>query len=237
MRWKPVSGATGGDGKAISFLGTLLLLPLVLFLFSPQSQRYTLISERHVIVGSVVIAILLAWLLVQLDVRRRLVLFFLFLASIIPSLALVLGDDSVWNPDFRLKDVGSYVSEHYRPGDLVVVSAVFFRTNINYFLRPEVEAVGFYPFGYYGNDYLGSREALGVVENEIQLRIRKTTPPELADRYGALVEHYHPRRVWLLYFQPGWEAAGQNWFTSHGWRQNITSPHELFPVDLFTLKP
>lgn len=229
----PVPPAHGGPPLAL--LGCLFLVPLVLFLFSPGSIPYTVIYERHIIVSSVAFAILLAFLLAQLPVKQRLALFFLFFATIIPSLTLVLGDDSLWNPDFRLREMGSYITEYYRPGDLVVTESVFTRTDLNHFLRPPLGAVGFYPPGNVGQDYLSSRETLGFIENEMQFRNWTLDTAEVYARFDQLIRYYRPRRVWLVYFGE-YELATQTWFSSHGWRQAITAPDKLFPVDLYAMK-
>src|SRR5262245_21867134 len=55
--------------RALGFCLTLLVVPLVLFFFSPQSVNYTTIVQRHVLFVTIPIALVLGWLLVQLPTK------------------------------------------------------------------------------------------------------------------------------------------------------------------------
>ncbi|MFH1112199.1 MAG: glycosyltransferase family 39 protein [Patescibacteria group bacterium] len=216
------------------FISWLFFIPIILFIFTPQSISYTPTYYRHIIISSAFVVLLLSILLINLTVRKRMILLFIFLGSLIPFLVTVEGNDEVWDRQHRIKEVAVYVNDNYRSGDLVLVAIESFRSDFNHFLKPEIEAVSLYPVNFYGFDFLNSRETLGLIENEMQLRVMVPSKFELADKLTRLINIKKASRVWLVYFDS--KSPVYQWFDQHGWRHAFYAIGDLFPLDLYSLK-
>lgn len=221
--------------SAISLWCWMLIVPIVFFIFTPQSIPYSPIYERHIILGSVALAFLLSFVLVNLEIRRRLVILCLFVASLLPFITMAVSDNTIWNPSYRVKLVADYINENYREKDLVLVENSPFRSDFNYYLKPNISATGLYPTELYGFDYLQSRQTLGLVENEAQLRIKRPTREDVFKKISTLVKINKSKRVWIV--SPAFsDNYTQSWFRENKWRHVFRSLGELFPVDLYSIK-
>ncbi|PJE76264.1 hypothetical protein COV04_00055 [Candidatus Uhrbacteria bacterium CG10_big_fil_rev_8_21_14_0_10_48_11] len=208
------------------------IIPLLLFLFSPQSIAYTNELGRHVIATAGFATLLLAYILWLLPLRYRLVLGALFFASILPFIIGTLDNDAHWNSQYRLQDIAQFINESYHPGDLILISYVFSRSDFNYYLRPDVQSLAIAPTNYYGIDLYNSRETLGFIENEIQFRIPHITLRDVGQKMERLTRDKNLKRIWITYVEDG--GYPQQWLLAHGWRQAFHSPvRTLLPIDLF----
>ncbi|MDO8593058.1 MAG: glycosyltransferase family 39 protein [bacterium] len=222
------------EGKKIFYFLWLIFIPLGLFLFSPQSYAYSTIMERHIITASLALIFIISALVINLKPKEKLLILTLFCLSAANFDVRVIGDDSVWDPFHRGKIVADYINKNYRTGDLVAVYGSSGRTDFNHFLRPEISAVGVYPIFplAWQDDYLSSRETLGFLENESQLRANTPTEQEFNLRIDYLLKKYKPSRIWLY----GDGKLLNEWLLADNWRHAIVSSGRLFPVNLYVKK-
>ncbi len=235
MARKRDEAGAAGRGHAVAYVGWLLAVTLCLFMFSPQSVPYSRIYQRHVLFATVPVALLLGFLFSRLPKKRAAVLAAVFAASLIPFVANVAGDDALWDPDHRLKEAGEFISEQYRSGDLVLVSVSIVRTDLSHYLKPEIPVAEMLPIPYYGHDVWESRETLGLIENESQVRITKPTQKEIDDKLNRLTAVHQPKRIWLYGFAAT-DWAVYQWFTDRGYRHVYKSIGDIFQVHLFERK-
>lgn len=224
---------------ALMFLLGLILIPLCLFLYTPDSLPYTFIYERHVLEVSVFLTLLLGWFLSNFSVKTSTLLIVAFCLSLFYFTVTVVENDETWNIQYRLQDYGGFISEQYRPGDLVVVYGASMRTDFNHFLRPELSAVSLYPLSLYDNDFMRSRDTLGLAENEFQFRdntlLTNSTPSitqeDVAFKWKQLTRPPAIRRVWLMALSN--DQFTTAWFQANGWRHAFKALGDLFPIDLY----
>lgn len=222
---------SGLKNSVISFFLWIASSALLVFLFSPQSQPYTVVPERHLIIISVLFAFILARLLIGLKTKERYLLVAIFIVSILNFNIRVMGDSSVWDPQYRIKTIADHINENYEPGDMVATYFGFGRTDLNHYLRPEISVVALYPIYplAWQDDHLASRETLGLAENEAQLRIIKPSDPQVDMKIGYLLDRYEPRRIWVY----GNERLFKDRLLKDGWRHAFKSLGDLFPLDLY----
>lgn len=226
-----------------TYLSWITVVSLTLFLFSPQSIAYSSIHHRHVIFLAIPVALLLGSLASSLDRKKRIVLLAVLLVSFVPPLTVVLGDDSEWDRNYRYKEAGTYISEQYREGDLVIISISTVRTDLSHYLDPHIPVETVVPYPHFGNDEWATRETLGLMENEAQVRLMRiasdiggtsTGSGEVGltkEKITRLIERHDPERVWLYAFSP--YAPAHDWFLEREWRHPIRQIGGLFRVDLY----
>jgi hypothetical protein len=235
------------EGRAALLLVWLAVVPVALFLFAPFSVSYSQIIVRHLIIVTSPLALGMAAVAVALGRKRGTLLVVLLLVTLVPALAEVTGNDGTWDYFHRLRDVGEYVNDNYRPGDLVIIVSTAGRTDLTHFLREEIPVVGLLPLNYYGLDMWASRHVLGFVENESQTRSSvgingigfdvggdgmAVSAASVGRKLDYLDKKYSSSRIWLYGFSDT-DRLVHDWFTDHGWRHAFRSLGELFPVDLY----
>jgi uncharacterized membrane protein len=217
--------------SALMLLVWLAVSILVIFLWTPLSTPYTPITQQHIIMVTVVYALLFAAVLQQFSFRLRLLVLVLFLVSLVTFVANTVGDDSESDAQYRLGDVADFINTNYKQGDMVIVGYNILRTDLNYYLRPELSAVGFAPITFHGNDYLATRDTMGISEVEFHFRLQGPTRVETFQRLDQLVDQYEPKRIGFAYFF--WPERADEWMHAHGWRKVFNSFHKLLPVALY----
>lgn len=222
------------EGKKISYFLWLAVAPMILFLFSPQSFPYAPLVEKHIIISSIMAVFVIAALLIRLKPKEMALLLTIFIVSVATFDIKIMRDDSLWDDDHRLKIVAEYINENYKEGDLVVTYFGFGRTDFNHFLIPSISAAAIYPIFPFDweKDYLASRDTLGFMENEAQLRVLEPTKQEVDLKINYLLKKNKPNRVWVY----GDDKTMNNWFREHNWRYAIKSLGPLFPVNLYVKK-
>jgi uncharacterized membrane protein len=216
------------DGKF--YLFSIFFISAAIFLFSPSSVDYITLLAKHIIIGSVIFALLFGWLLGRLaNWRYVLLLLFLFSASIINADARVLSNDSLFDNYYNLKDVSRYINENWKTGDMVLTYYGFGRSDLNYYLDEKISAVGIYPLVLSAGDPYYSRDTLGFLENESQLRIVLPPQEEIDGRIDLLVKQNNPKRVWVY----GRDGVVLKYFNSRNWRLAIPPIGDVFPVSLY----
>ncbi len=227
-----------GDWKGVKiqrlvYLFILTVVPVLVFLMSPQSNDYTTILYRHVLFVSFPLAILLALVFTSLGKRNSIVAIVVFLATLVPFSSAILDNDVKTDYDFNLQSAGKFINDNYMPGDLVLVNASPLRTDFNHFLREDVQAYGILPYDYYGNDEWSSRSTLGMVENETQVRmdfvVNETKLKAKLDYYFG---KYHPKRVWMFPVSTG-DRAIMKVMSEEGWEIKINPIGKTFPLVMF----
>lgn len=216
--------------RPLLFVMSLAAVMLIVYLLSPQSEPYTDIYQRHILIWTCFFAIILAYLVCQLSRRLGMALLALFLVSLVPFVVDVVGNDDHWDVQHRLRFVAGVINEYHQPGDIIVTENAFFRTDFNYYLKPELSAIAFMPTNYTGIDWLNTRNTLGLMENELQFRLRPATAPEVFWKFDYLIERYEPKRVWLPYFT---SPMADIYFTSRGWRKIVWSRRPLLMLDMY----
>jgi hypothetical protein len=223
--------------RKISYLGWLLVVPVIIYFFSPQSIGYTDINERHLIIGSVVIAILLAVLADRLGKKIRLLFFILFFASVAIYDSKIVFENIYLRLSCRAENLSSMITSNYRPGDLVVLYYGHQRANLNHFLPEKIETVSFYPVSLldWQSDYLASRDTLGLIENESQLRIDHSNDQDKEKKIRYLLEKHSPTRIWLI-TRDEREQFFPLWLFKHDWKKDDLSKNTCKYVELFKKK-
>lgn len=219
------------DSRVLFYLLWMYFVPLMVYLYLPLSVSYTPIYQQSFIMGSVILSILFAYILNLLDTKKLIILVMLFFISIFTFTVNIMGDDSTWDPSYREKFTTGFINDNYQEGDLVILGYDIHRVDFNFYLRPELSAVGFYPLNFYGLDYMSSRETLGIAENDFHFRIGSPTRAESFERFRSLIKFYKPKRIWIAYFN--WEAWADEWFTANGWKKTFWSPTPLLPLGLY----
>jgi len=221
------------DGRALFFVSWIVFVPFVPFMLTPLSLSYTPVNQQHILTSSVFLALLIGYLfdVTPKSSKQRAVLTILFLASLMNFSIEVMADDSQGNRQYRLRETARFVSANYRTGDLVMVDAAYLRSDFNHYLRSDVDTVSFYPPNFYGNDFLSSRQTLGLVENEMQMRLIMPNRPLSFMKMQYLIKLYKPQRVWLAYFPT--RNYAEQWLFENGWQLRFPAQEPLLPVSLY----
>lgn len=244
-----------GEGWAALYLGWLVLAPVLFFMLSPLSIPYAPLWNRHVIFVTVPLAMLLGFLGAKLGPRKGTAFAALLFVSFIPSAAGIMGNDGVWDHYHRIGEVGRYIAEHRKPGDLVIVAYGAARTDLAYYLPDDLPVEVMLPLPYYGNDMWASRHTLGFLENEGQVRVNRlaggtgvqggetatatrnpdnaVTSEGIERKLGHLVARHGASRVWLYSFADR-DYAVHGWFGDRGWRRAFQSIGDVFALDLYS---
>ncbi|MFH1173407.1 MAG: glycosyltransferase family 39 protein, partial [bacterium] len=221
--------------RQLLFVVWMIILPVVLYFFSPQAVPYTTIYSRHILPVSLFLMILLAYFACQLKPKLKWLLVVVFIMSIMNFTILIVGNDANWDPYHRLKVIADHINYAYQPGDLVLQVATSGRTDFNHFLRPEIPCFGVFPLKLldYQDDFMSSRETLGLIENESQLRVDLNgfnNEKLINIKMNYLNEKYHPQRVWIIAYQ---SSLTSQWFIKNNWREAMVPLGSLFPVQLY----
>lgn len=222
------------DSQKLIFLVTTMALSIVAYIFLPVSTSYTPLIEQHILYLAPIVAIGLAYIISKLPMRSLWLVVTLFIISLFSFTALVVQDDSVWNSSYRVKPVADFINELARPGDIVITTYPFFRTDLNYYLRDDLETISFFPINFNGNDMFASRLSLGIFENETHFRLSVPSSTEAYARFEQITKNDDVKRIWFAYFL--WPDYASNWFKSNDWSAQIRSTgkfRELMPVDLY----
>ncbi len=233
----PIAGRTtrkiSRDRQRWLFLAFLSVVPIIFFIASPASLAYTDRIFRHMLPITVPLMIFVAMVANRLSGRWGKLLLALFVVTLMPYLAFVMQNDATWNYKHRVSEVAQYINDNYRPGDVVVVSYNFARSNISHYLRPEIPVETLVPAGYFGHDFMRARTRLGLIENESQFRVPKTTKAQAhlqLDRIDQLQNR--PERFWLYGMRTD-DLLVHTWFDSEQWRHAFQSISGLFLLDMY----
>nr|ALV85542.1 dolichyl-phosphate-mannose-protein mannosyltransferase [uncultured bacterium pA1] len=236
---RPRPSLFGGGDKdkwGVRYVAWLFVVPIVLFVCSPQSLPYSTLYERHAIFATVPFALFFGLVASRMKTKHAAALMAIFIATQLPFISAVAENDALWDQDHRLQDAGDYINEHYRRGDLVIVSVSIVRTDLNHYLRPDIPVAEMLPIDYYGKDMWASRETLGLIENESQVRITRPSESEIHEKLDRLDSIYHPKRIWLYGFADK-DYTVHHWFSDGGrWRHAFSAIGNIFVVDLYARK-
>ncbi|OGL90819.1 hypothetical protein A3H10_01780 [Candidatus Uhrbacteria bacterium RIFCSPLOWO2_12_FULL_46_10] len=223
-----------GHASAITFLSWMIIVPMTMYLFSPVSIPYTPIPQQHIIIVSIMVALFIAVIIDQFSLKLQLLFISLFLTSLLTFTVNVIGDDSLWDVQYRLEGIASFINDNYNKGDIVVSGYNILRTDLNYYLRPELSTIGFYPTNYYGIDFMNSRDTMGLAETEFHFHLGQPTQQEFFSRMDNLVKFNKAKRIWLTFFI--WPTWMENWAKERGWNKEFSSIHKLLPLELYEKK-
>jgi len=224
--------------KKIFYLSWILLALITLYFFSPQSIGYTDINERHIILGSVIVAIILAALIDEARKKMKAIFLVMFFFTIIVYNMYIVFENISFKYLCRPENIASTINTNFKPRDMVMVYYGSQRSNMNHYLREPINAVSFYPtlLHDWRSDYLASRETLGLFENEFQLRIDHSNEREKEMKINYLLEKHAPDRIWLIARNME-EIYFPWWLMSHGWKKNDISNIEACKyIELFEKK-
>lgn len=220
------------DRRRFTFLLVLIFVPLILFIASPAALSYTERIFRHVLPVTLPLAVLFAMMVDRLSGRWGKFLLALFLVTLLPYLTFVLQNDAAWNYKHRVGEVGQIINDNYRPGDVVVASYNFGRSNISHYLEPEIPVETLVPVDYFGHDLWRSRTMLGLIENETQLRMPKITQADAHRQLSNIEQRHRPKRVWLYGISAN-DLLVHSWFEADDWRHGFQSIGGLILLDLY----
>jgi len=218
--------------RPLTYLLWLAAIPLVMFIASPQSVPYSTIHFRHVLFMTVPLALILGRIAVAIPRRQAAVVLAVFFVTLVPSVSRVAMNDALWDYDFRLEEAGEIINENYRPGDLVVVTVVGIRTDLAHYLWPEIPVQALLPTNFYGNDISLDRHRLGVIENEMQVRIRRTTSTAIDGKMDRLIAAGDYDRVWLFPFHEE-DYFVHDYFQERDWRWVYRNVGNILRLDMY----
>jgi len=218
----------------ISFL---VIISLVIFLFSPASENYVSIFEKHVFWLSILLALALAGLASRLKTKAAAALISIFIVSFITFDAKILLSQNSFDADRAQKLIAEQINDGFLPGDIVIDNFSYDRSNLNYYLHPHISAYGFYPPQLFDwqNDIYASRNTLGLLENDAQSRIWPVSGEALDLKMNYIIRQTSPTRIWLAYAD--YQDYGlKRWLEANGWRHAIFSIDRFSPLDLYVKK-
>ncbi len=218
--------------RPLVFLVWLTVIPLILFLIVPFSVPYTTIVERHVILFTIIFAVFFGLVASRMSKKAMAVFISVFVLSLVPYTSEVLGDDSKWDHFYKMKEISEYINEYYKPGDMVIVPEVFFRTDAAFYLKDEIPVVGMLPADHYGLDIWNTRQTLGLVENEYQTRMFPVGNAAIDKKFDNLNKLHKPQRIWLFGFLKD-DFTVHQWFIEEKWRPVFRPSGDVFRVELY----
>ncbi|MEA3248908.1 MAG: glycosyltransferase family 39 protein [Patescibacteria group bacterium] len=221
-----------GSGKPFAALVTLTVTPAILFLFAPQSIPYTTLVERHMIWLTVPLTIAIAAVVVRSGKRRGAMLLAVFVASLLPYIVGIVGNDAYFDHDFRLEEGAEYINEHYVEGDVVIVAANILRSDFAHYLREDIPMETLIPVQFRGEDVWRGRHVLGLIENEIQVRIPQTSREEVFAKFDWITEKHSPQRIWV-YGLTQRDFKAHDWFEERDWRRSFWSVSDILRLDMY----
>lgn len=222
-----------GERKACLTLLLLTLLPVLLFVFAPQSIDYTNLTQRHVLFVAVPLSLLISWVAVRSGARRGAMLVAVLAASMLLNVVEVTGDDSATDFQHRLPEAAQYVNEHYQEGDLVIVVYNIIRSSVQGYLDEDIPVVTLLPVQYGGLDIMKGHRVQGFVENEIQARIPATSRDDVFRKLDRLDRAYRPKRIWVLGLNSA-DYKARDWFDLRTWRHSFPAVGDLIRLDCYT---
>jgi len=215
-------------------LAFLIASSLLLFLFSPASENYVSIFEKHIFWLSILLALIVAGLASKLKLKVALVVISIFAISFITFDARILLSWHSFDADRAQKLIAEQINAGFLPGDIVIDNFSYDRSNLNYYLRDDISVFGFYPPQLldWRSDIFASRETLGFLENESQSRIWPVSGDVLDLKMHYIIRQSSPSRIWLAYAD--YENYGlKSWLEANGWRHALFSIDRFSPLDLY----
>lgn len=223
------------EGRPVLFVLWLLFATAFIFMISPLSYEYTPLYERQAVFAVIPIVLLIGKFIGSLPARRAIVMASLFTITLLPRIADVAGNDEQWDSYYQLKPAAAYINQHHRPGDSVLISWWFSRVGLNYYLRQDISAEGLLPVFYDPRvDWRASRDLLGFIENELQLRIPPIDKGLMVKELEGYIDRNGPNRIWLYGFGPDKDI--EKFFLSRGWRQVLTAWGGISNLSLYSSK-
>src|SRR3989344_5874630 len=219
--------------RSLLFLTWLLVVPLIIFFFSPHSFPYAPIYYRHVIFVVLPLVLLISFVVSNLSLKQGFVLFTILIASLVPSISAVVGNDGLWDHSFKMREAAIYINEHHKTGDLVIVPADVMRSSLAYYLKPEITPITFFPLNYYGLDIWNTRETFGLVEGEYPTRAGTENFSLIPKKLDNLASLYKPKRIWLYEFDYHTRPMVREWFEEREWRHIFKAIDPVFRLDLY----
>lgn len=216
---------------ALGFLG---LTSLLIFLLSPVSASYTNIFERHIFWLSILIALGIAGIASQLKPKITAILISLLAVSFITFNARILFNQVELDLPRSQKIIADQINSYFLPGDIVLDIFSPNRSNLNYYLRSDISAHGFYPPQLldWPQDSYASRNTLGFLENEAQARIFSVSAEAVNLKMNYLIKQTSASRIWLVYSD--YEDYGvKAWLEANDWRHALFAIDHFFPLDLY----
>jgi hypothetical protein len=212
----------------------LVAVSAALFLLSPASQNYVAIYEKHVCWLSVLFALLIAGLALKLKTKQAAVLISIILITFIPFNAKILASRFAFDQDRAQKTIALQINEAYQPGDIVIDNFSYDRSNLNYYLRSDISAYGFYPPRLldWRRDPYASRETLGFLENEAQSRGFAVSDQDRERKMRYIINSSQPQRIWLA-FADYENYQIKAWLEKNGWRHALYAIDRFSPLDLY----
>ncbi|NMB48569.1 hypothetical protein GYA13_03975 [Candidatus Kuenenbacteria bacterium] len=215
------------------YLGAILGLSILMFLGMPSSTNYTNLIYKHILFDTVILALLIAVILRQLNNSRwQIFCLILILVSLMTFQIKIVSDDSLYDFNHRFKLVVDHINEHYQESDLLLTYTVPVRPQSNYYLRSDVPGfIGVFPTDILIEDFMATRETLGVMENESQLRFSLINWPGLDKKLNYLIKKNQAKRVWVI--GDGATQQIREWFVFNGWKIAFEPIGSLFPLTLY----
>jgi hypothetical protein len=105
------------------------------------------------------------------------------------------------------------------------------RTNLNFYLRPELSAIAMYPMISTENDWYYGRLTSGFLEMQSHFRQRGLYPFEEEIKLKYIVKKYNPKRIWFVDIPAN--VYPFSWLDHNNWKHAIYSMFPLFPVNLY----
>jgi uncharacterized membrane protein len=239
------------DAWAATYVAWMAAIPAIAFLVSPLSIAYAPIWTRHILFLSVPIALLIGFIASRIPRRAAWALLAITAVSLITPLAAILGNDAEWDHYHNIAPAGSYIAEHAKEGDLVIVGHSSVRTDLAHYLPDEIPVVSLLPIPDYGNDVFSDRHRLGVLENEGQVRggllnamdtavmigdglgTGVTAETVVQEKLRRLIDGSGAARVWLYSFSKN-DIFVHEWFREQGWRRAFWGIEGVFALDLYS---
>ncbi len=222
--------------ESIFYLIFIIVFSIILFLIFPNSTKYTTLMYRHILFDLSVLALLLAAMFIQINPKPRMAWLTIFIISLIPFQANIIGNDANYDINYRFKIIVDYINQNYQKGDLLLCSIPAVRPQLNYYLRKDLKGFqAVLPDQLIEPGLLSSRQTMGIIENETQLSHFKTEWPKLTKKINYLIKKYHAQRVWVIHDSSTYII--RKWFVFNGWRVMlepiIINNRPLFPVTLY----
>ncbi len=222
--------------KSLIYLGSIFLLSSALFLILPSSAAYTDFLFKHLILDSIIFSFFLAIIFIHIkNIKWRIIYLSIFIISLLTFQIKILGNDSLFDINYRFKIVVDYINERYQDGDLILVNTSRIRPQLNFYLKPGLpEFIGIDPINMIVPDFMASKDTLGLRENESQLRISATSWPDINIKINYLVKKYKPKRIWV--FGNDSKMTIRKWFILNKWNFGFKPIGRLFPLNLYMKK-
>lgn len=139
---------------------------------------------------------------------------------------------------FNYRAAAAEINSNFQAADLVVSYYDFYRTNLNYYLKENISAEGFLPVSLldWRNDYLASRDTLGVAENVAQLKKEKPDWEKRGElKITYLLNKYRSKRIWLFNRRGTEKEFLNDWLLKNGWEKQAIYD-QRFIMELYSKK-